>query len=423
MRNGLFFAMLAVFFGSVFGNAAEPQPPKWDMALLSKPPAAVEAKEAKVEGVQSLFFDGLPHKGRPTKFFAYLGLPAKEAGKCPAVIVVHGGGGTAFDKWVKYWNEKGYVALSMDTEGHVPISEGKSRWKTVDSLNLPWAGQPQRPGGSFADADLPPDQQWLYHAVADCVLSVSYLASRPEVDPNRIGIVGISMGSVVCSVVGGIDGRLAFVVPQYIGGNTDLGNVWYAYIKAHPTVMRWDPANFYRNPPPKAQWLWIDGKNDKYGLPTMITKSWRETGPNSRMCLLPTQGHGHIWIETGPSAVREIYALADSVTRGAPPLAQILATKPGKGEVTLTWKAVVPVVKAQMVYTVEEIPRVDIVGESRKDWEKVKYKVEEAALPPVRELADGVKQTSFRLPEGMKAGFINLIDERGLAVTCDFLEF
>ena len=51
--------------------------PAWDMALLGKPPATRPATEAAVEGVQAIWIDTLPLQGKPTKAFAYLGLPAK----------------------------------------------------------------------------------------------------------------------------------------------------------------------------------------------------------------------------------------------------------------------------------------------------------------------------------------------------------
>jgi hypothetical protein len=88
------------------------------------------------------------------------------------------------------------------------------------------------------------------------------------------------------------------------------------------------------------------------------------------MSLLPTQGHGHVWIENGKNAVREIYAFADSVTKGTPPLTHILRTTIGKTELTLVWIAEVSVIRAQIWYTKEMIPTIQIAGESRKDWEK-----------------------------------------------------
>jgi hypothetical protein len=191
----------------------------------------------------------------------------------------------------------------------------------------------------------------------------------------------------------------------------------------NPATKRWDPANFYPNPRSKAQWLWINGINDKYGVPTMTTRSWRETGPNSWMSLLPTQGHGHHWKEAGKEALSEIYAFADYVTRGTPPLAKITKTTPGAGELTVSWNAKVPITKAQLCFTSEPIPSITVSGKARKDWEHVKYTVQDLPLPLPATDVNGNQLASFPLPEGIKAGFINLIDERGLSVTSDFQEF
>ena len=437
-RIGLTFWMhpaIIYFAGLLLTVLAVPpaiaiEPPKWDLEKLLQAPAAVEAQQGKVPGLESLYLDGLPYRGRPTRFYAYFGMPKDIPSQVPAVVLVHGGGGTAFADWVNYWTAKGYAALALDTEGHVPVKvhqskPGDSGWLTIDSLNLGWCGPPGRAwdpktAAGYADGQLPPDEQWLYHAVADSILSVSWLAANPKVDKERIGIVGISMGSIVCSLVGGIDDRLAFVVPQYIGGNNDLGNVWYAGIQANPEVRKWDPANFYRQSTGRADWLWINGINDKYGLPPMTSQSYRETGPRSWMCLLPTQGHGHVWIEKGKNAVREIYAFADSVTKGTPPLTRILRTALSDSRVTIAWEAQVPVARAQLCYTQEFVPTIEIAGELRKDWEKVRYQIDELAVPTVIDLPDGAKQAVFSLPEGLKAGFVNLIDSRDLSISSEF---
>ncbi|RFC45456.1 MAG: Cephalosporin-C deacetylase [Verrucomicrobia bacterium] len=417
----------AAFFLVPIAALHADSPIKWDLSTLSKAPSTEAAKEANVDGLQSLYVEGLPYQGKPTRFFAYLGFPKNGSGKFPAVVLAHGGGGSAFAEWVKYWNSKGYAAIALDNEGQIPLKTEVNantpqiapHWITINSLNLSWQGGPQR-YGTFADFSVPLEDQWMYHAVANTIRAVSLLAARPEIDASRIGIVGISWGSVICSTVAGVDERLAFVVPQYIGGHLDMGNVWSGYMNDNPATKLWDPANFYPNPKSKAQWLWINGINDKYGVPTMTTRSWKETGPNSWMSLLPTQGHGHQWKETGKQAVSEIYAFADSVTRGTAPLARITKTTLGKGELTLNWKNVTPLAKAQICFTTDPIPPITVSGEPRKDWEHVKYIVSDLQVPIPTPWADGTQQASFPLPAGFVAGFINLVDERGLSVSSEF---
>ena len=36
------------------------------------------------------------------------------------MVLVHGGGGTAFAEWVKAWTSRGYAAIAMDTCGQIP---------------------------------------------------------------------------------------------------------------------------------------------------------------------------------------------------------------------------------------------------------------------------------------------------------------
>ena len=45
--------------------------------------------------------------------------------------------------------------------------------------------------------------------VEDTRAAVSYLASRPEVDPKRIGVMGHSFGAAVAVYAAGVDGRIA----------------------------------------------------------------------------------------------------------------------------------------------------------------------------------------------------------------------
>src|SRR5438128_559042 len=63
------------------------------------------------DGVRALFFDAPPWHGKPTRAFAWYGVPAnlKPGEKVPAVVLVHGGGGTAFANWVTMWNKRGYA--------------------------------------------------------------------------------------------------------------------------------------------------------------------------------------------------------------------------------------------------------------------------------------------------------------------------
>lgn len=400
--------------------------PMWDVDLLRRSPATQPAAEAAVDGVQAIWIDALPFRGKPTKVFAYFGMPAKPAEvneKFPGVVLVHGGGGTAFADWVKMWTARGYAAIAVDLEGQIPTRDATGKaWIRTDTLGHSWGGGPARPGNAFGDSfDRPFEEQWTYHAVADTMLAFSFLAARPEVDPARIGLVGISWGSVVCSIAGGVDDRPAFVAPQYIGGFLNLDSGWCEFMKPRPETWAWDPANFYAaaSADRKIKWLWINGANDAYGTPPMMNASFQATAPHSWMTISPTLGHGHIW---GEKQVGEIYAFADAVTRGKPQLARITRTEWRSDSVDLGWTGGPPIAKAQWVYAT--LPQPDMTFAppgTRTDWPKVKYTVADVAVAPVAGSEPGTFTATLPRPDRMVTGWVNLIDDRGLAVSSELL--
>ncbi|MDP7290157.1 MAG: hypothetical protein QGH94_19395, partial [Phycisphaerae bacterium] len=106
-------------------NAATKAPKRvipWDIPALSKAPEVHPTTERPAKGMRAFFYEGADYKGKPTHVFAYYSAPKGKApaGGWPAVVCAHGGGGTAYPEWVKYWNSKGYAAIAMDLEGHLP---------------------------------------------------------------------------------------------------------------------------------------------------------------------------------------------------------------------------------------------------------------------------------------------------------------
>ena len=120
-------------------DAIQPSPhlPKtspWNLAELSAPP---KFEWIDKEGpVRSLFYAGEPYGGKPTRVFAYYATPGSVAGDAsldknlPAVVLIHGGGGTAFREWAELWAKRGYAAIAMDLAGYRPDRrQERSRWQ------------------------------------------------------------------------------------------------------------------------------------------------------------------------------------------------------------------------------------------------------------------------------------------------------
>ena len=178
---------------------ADPTGPMWNVTALSQAPKTYPAEPIHADGMKAIFFDGLPYQGKPTRVFAWLGMPKTEPGKkVPGIVLVHGGGGTAFEAWVHLWTEHGYAAIAFDACGAIPLHVADpKKWQRHE------AGGP--PGwGGWAQIDEPREDQWTYHAVADALLADSLLRAQPGVDPERIGVTGISWGGYLTSLLAGV---------------------------------------------------------------------------------------------------------------------------------------------------------------------------------------------------------------------------
>lgn len=81
-------------FSPILGLAPRAQ---WDLAALEQSPQVYASGFPETNGVKSIFFDGEPYKGKPTRVFAYLAVPKVAPGtKVPGIVLVHGGLGSAF---------------------------------------------------------------------------------------------------------------------------------------------------------------------------------------------------------------------------------------------------------------------------------------------------------------------------------------
>src|SRR5688572_23767614 len=103
-------------------GAATPHPSELirsDSTLFATPKSTpAEGFTAVDPRIRAVWIDAKPLAGKPTRAFAWIGMPKVEPGKkVPGMVLVHGGGGTAFDTWVKLWVDRGYAAIAVDTCG------------------------------------------------------------------------------------------------------------------------------------------------------------------------------------------------------------------------------------------------------------------------------------------------------------------
>ena len=74
-------------------------------------------------------------------------------------------------------------------------------------VKLPYYGERRPPGGEkrFLSADIERSVMAMGQGICDVRRAVAWLASRPEVDPGKLGVTGISLGGIVSSVAAAVD--------------------------------------------------------------------------------------------------------------------------------------------------------------------------------------------------------------------------
>ena len=294
------------------------------------PPVSDDSFSTSTPGtITSFFFDGLAYKGKATRVFAWLGIP-KEIGshkKIPGIILIHGGGGTAFKEWVERWNDQGFAALSIAVEGQIDKRDTNAKQGTIPTGWKQHAFSGPYRTGIYGDSDKPLRDQWMYHAVADTILAHSLLRSHPNVNPENIGVMGISWGGVITSTVVGIDTRFAFGIPTYgCGCLANAGNQ-YGNALGNNMVYReiWDPIHYL--PRATMPLLWQSWPEDKhFPLDCQALSYKRPPGPRL-ISLRPGMGHGH----APPWNHADSYAFAKSVIETGKPWCKqtVVTTKNG----------------------------------------------------------------------------------------------
>ena len=95
----------------------------------------------------------------------------------------------------------------------------------VEPFSLDRRPIPHVPEAELLSDNVPQMVANIRQCVLDARRSMDWLATRPDIDPNRMGITGISLGGVIAPLVAGVDRRAKIVVA--IDGGADVTElVW-----------------------------------------------------------------------------------------------------------------------------------------------------------------------------------------------------
>jgi dienelactone hydrolase len=388
-----------------------PKTSPWDLKRLSETPAFewVESSST-LPGVRSLKYAGEMYRGKPTRVFAFYASPATLSGgasgdaKFPAVVCIHGGGGTAFPEWVELWAKRGYAAIAMDLAGMEPTN-GKDAKGRPARAKMDDGGPGQDHTDKFGHMTEPVTEHWCYHAVANSIRAHSLIRSFKEVDANRTAVTGISWGGYTTCIVAGVDSRFKAAVPVYGCGFLWENSSWLGeFAKMTPAdkdkwIDLYDPSKYLvacHTPI-----FFVNGTNDFH----YRIQQWNKSAElvrgdrNLRMTVKMPHGHQAGW------APAEIGLFVDSYLNNGLPLPGIGPLRLADGELKAALRSVTRVEKGQLHWSNDDLS----VENKDRTWQS-------------RDVT--VTATSIRTdlpPVDAKMWFFTVTDERGATVSSEVM--
>ncbi len=132
--------------------------------------------------------------------------PAKAEKKLPAVIVLHGTGGSAKGQ-VGFMTElakRNIIGVAIDARYHGDRAGGaKGATAYNEAIVRAWKVKPGQPQ----------EHPFYYDTCWDLWRTVDYLATRSDVDAGQLGMIGFSMGGIQTWLAAAADERIKVAVP------------------------------------------------------------------------------------------------------------------------------------------------------------------------------------------------------------------
>lgn len=221
--------------------------------------------------------------GKPVRVYGIVGFP-DDSEKYPAILHIHGGGGTVSPDDVVEYVKRGYACMSFDWTG--PFGDRKNSEVTHFPKEF------HRCDAEIYD-DLDIGNIKIACAVKAARCCLALLASFDNVDQDNIGFYGISWGGFAAWLLNGTDATAKCAVSVYgTGGLHQPGHIFNQYwLKASDQQKKnWmtvvEPRNYMDSQ--NAPFLHLNATNDFFGgfdiaadmLP-MINNDWRcDYSPN-----------------------------------------------------------------------------------------------------------------------------------------------
>lgn len=132
--------------------------------------------------------------------------PARSEKKLPAVIVLHGTGGSMGGQlgYMQELAKRNIIGVAIDARYHGERSGGaKGSAAYVEAITKAWKS---KTGEAM-------EHPFYYDTVYDLWRVADYLSSRPDVDGAKLGMIGFSMGGIQTWLAAAVDERIKVAVP------------------------------------------------------------------------------------------------------------------------------------------------------------------------------------------------------------------
>ncbi len=132
--------------------------------------------------------------------------PEKTDKKLPAVIVLHGTGGNMQGQlgFMKELAARNIIGVAIDARYHGERAGGAQGATAYnEAIVRAWQAKPGEPM----------EHPFYYDTCWDLWRVVDYLQTRPEIDGDRLGMIGFSMGGIETWLAASVDERIKAAVP------------------------------------------------------------------------------------------------------------------------------------------------------------------------------------------------------------------
>lgn len=188
-------ALILVFCANLNANVFAQQDP-FDKYLDSKSPDVIKIINQK-DSIGVIIQEITFKLKDSSEIYAVIASP-KSKGKYPGILVLHGGGGQAEKDKAIGWAQRGYIAVAPDLPG---IAEPKKLTFTKGRWNTLTYGAERYVANPDVSASV------IFDAVLSAMKALYLLRSQPNIDKENIGVVGISWGGYMTTMVCGLAGQ------------------------------------------------------------------------------------------------------------------------------------------------------------------------------------------------------------------------